>query len=314
MVLKQQKIASEGWQINMEKKKNSEKFIDKYDKVILLCGGNYNKKKLIDIIASLEKDKDIRKVIKFRQQFLFRYPLYLFLGIISSILLLYSVFDNLNNMVIIFSFKSVKPFSVFVVVITMFNFLYYFNTPITSYFNEIKEELGAKGDYKRTSLKEFKKSLRTDYPKNPIACWNAVEGNISDSQIILYLKNRLGNKKTNMIYSGVPYYNELFVDSVYFRIIGNRKKDIKKIKKIIKKNNNIHIIKYHTKSFFKSNIEKLNLRLNHSTYVYGISYLSRFFELLFESQKQENDNEKINIYLPKGENEEDILKKELLNF
>lgn len=278
-----------------------------YGRVAFFCGDNYDRGTIRKVNASLGRDADLWRIIKFRRTLLLRYRIYGTLKYIIGSCVVISILSNVDFFPFLSKYLQVPPQVIGMLTILgiLAEVLPKLSTdPLEKYFSDVQQELGIRkgNEYKvknsgarRKSFRDFISAIEHDFPRNPGDCWRLIEGHISDACVAPYMHYRANGIPISMVYCGEPYYSSLFIDSIYLRIISKNQSLKGQFLNALKKNNKIHFIKYLQLWLSGSHIDFENNRLNHSTYVYGLTYLSRLLSLLLEEWGCQKLNVQINI-------------------
>lgn len=255
--------------------------VSKYEKIIVLCGGNYDRKQLLKIYDALAEDKDLIDVSRFKIKFARSYIKYLMLiviGILMTSVFGLPIFPPLFSWIIFVSGILIMIYPLIKTIIGL-----KFDIDIQKVIAELRKKDPNKLKTDHAILNEFRKSVNQTYYDHPASCWRPLEGHVSDAQTamcLVHAVNEMSAKKPDisLVYAGEPYYSNLFIDSISISIVGSKcvNDEIRKLKKVIEECIENHTIRYYLTACFKSNFETNTNRLNHGAYVFGIRFLSQF--------------------------------------
>lgn len=259
---------------------------ENFDRIVVLSGGNFNRRNMLDLELSNAFDKDFRKIMHKRKNLTVSYTIYKTIKFISGVISLGSlglwVYEILHEQIILPKWLVGILFGVSFMVFIISLLYEKKGNPIKRrviQFNEITES---------TQIKQFAREIfrviRTKHPKSSNAYWQPPHGQLSDGQIVQYLAEK-SEKHVDFAYSGMPYYQEYFADSIIFS----------EIKPSIRANGSE--IKLNCKKILKSSVQEQNFHFfcglhqpadKKDLYVYGITMLNRFlYNLYFSYNKHD---------------------------
>lgn len=307
--------------------------LDKYDNIVVLGGGNHDRNTVNEVLTSIERDPEILKVVQFRRRlYIYRILYYIILslsigsalstitGVFFSEMVFASGMINASIVIILKSLFGPKILFALSIIGVLSITCSFFRKKVVYFHKAVIEALDQENESRikqQHITRDASKRLKKYHPTSPAACWNPIDGHISDAQILPYLiKKTPAGKSIRLAYEGEPYYEELFVGNIQLKLIApsgflNVYKSVHKkfIDSML-----IHIIKFNLmwmlkkaepvygssnnsgdkEGIFESD-SQFKFRLNHSTYVFGLCFLSRLLWCLSHDKKNLDIQKKIFI-------------------
>jgi len=284
--------------------------IETYKEVTILCGTNYDRQDLIDVSNKIEIDKDLLNVIHFKRRFLFLYNVFWILFVLTPIFALLSFAGGFIqkdiSLPLVGRIDVINLRFVFIA-ISFFGLLFDLITRIMQKSSLDKAIKNILEDNKRNSKEQiiniekitigkFARLLRCkNIPKSPNAWWRPQQGHISDAQIFksidhafMYNVTNAEKKNVNLIYSGIPYFFNEYVDSIYIKVKYNKEGiyayfEKLRIGRLLKNALRSHIVSFLLGNTMQDKKYDNFAQLNTSHYIFGILYLSKCLKSIYET-------------------------------
>lgn len=211
--------------------------LKEYDKITVLCGGNFNRRDLVDFEIANAMDVDFLDVMRHRKRWIFFYyvrKVYHFLAwfvfsltvlllLLTIAQLVISMGNHISILEAIISNIGVAIISLAggVLSVILFASSKKFENRDRSQESRFRRALGTehledKNDITKT--KDYLQIIKQKYPESAEAYWLPIEGHVSDAQIVPFLTAQ-AKRNIELAFAGTPYFTEYFADSLCFRVV-----------------------------------------------------------------------------------------------
>ena len=294
---------------------------EEFDRILLLCGGNFDRQDTLDLEIANARDIDFINVMNHRKKWKVSYLRYkrivafdIFLFIITIPMIGVSVIQgfNIKNLSIPSNLNEPIVFlsiAIPIAALIIWKLLQKYQKRYTSLYRRLERVLGKdlfeSGNDKK-AMKEYYSIVRKEYPDSAEAYWLPPEGHVSDAQILPFLIERT-HQNVSAIFAGQPYFDVYFADSICFRVMEycdaksklradpqaySLRQQRKMIREIIERVTDEHVI-----GFFMAlgkdvpGNETVNKpkRFTRNPYIFGISFLSKLLKEVYKSFGNEDD-------------------------